>query len=116
MYTGGLIYAKPMRENCYLTMLDPLYEQYGSVLVFMVYCASLCGDLFWTASILLALGIHLFVNLVFQDNLTLSETSPGFRQACLTVRCVCVCVCVCVSVCLSEFIWTITLWVDFKII
>ncbi|KAL4228757.1 hypothetical protein ACF0H5_011800 [Mactra antiquata] len=50
-----------MRDKCYLTMLDPFYEQFGSIVVLPVYIASLCGDLFWTASILSALGTSLSV-------------------------------------------------------
>ncbi|CAC5390888.1 SLC5A7 [Mytilus coruscus] len=53
---GGLLFAKKMRDHNYLTMLDPCQEVYGNALVFMVYLASLCGDVFWTASILSALG------------------------------------------------------------
>ena len=54
--SGGLIFAKKMRDQSYLTMLDPFQELYGNSVVFMVYIASLCGDIFWTASILSALG------------------------------------------------------------
>ncbi|CAG2208476.1 CHT1 [Mytilus edulis] len=50
-----------MRDHNYLTMLDPCQEVYGNALVFMVYLASLCGDVFWTASILSALGTSLSV-------------------------------------------------------
>ena len=39
-----------------MTMLDPVQEQYGRVVVFLVYLATLCGDVFWTSSILSALG------------------------------------------------------------
>ncbi|XP_063439810.1 high-affinity choline transporter 1-like [Mytilus trossulus] len=58
---GGLLFAKKMRDHNYLTMLDPCQEVYGNALVFMVYLASLCGDIFWTASILSALGTSLSV-------------------------------------------------------
>ncbi|XP_060596317.1 high-affinity choline transporter 1-like [Ruditapes philippinarum] len=61
LLTGGLVYAKPMRERCYMTMLDPFHERFGNVIVMLVYLASLCGDLFWTASILSALGTSLSV-------------------------------------------------------
>ncbi|XP_053372519.1 high-affinity choline transporter 1-like [Mercenaria mercenaria] len=61
LMTGGLIYAKPMRDKCYMTMLDPFHERFGNVIVMLVYLASLCGDLFWTASILSALGTSLSV-------------------------------------------------------
>lgn len=54
--SGGLVFAKKMRDQSYLTMLDPFQELYGNSVVLMVYVASLCGDIFWTASILSALG------------------------------------------------------------
>jgi len=53
---GGLVYAGPMRKARYVTMLQPVEEKYGRFVVFLVYLASLCGDVFWTASILNALG------------------------------------------------------------
>lgn len=58
---GGLVFAKKMRDQSYLTMLDPFQELYGNSVVLMVYVASLCGDIFWTASILSALGTSLSV-------------------------------------------------------
>ncbi|XP_071175611.1 high-affinity choline transporter 1-like [Mytilus edulis] len=61
LIVGGLVFAKKMRDQNYLTMLDPFQEVYGNTLVFMVYLASLCGDIFWTASILSALGTSLSV-------------------------------------------------------
>jgi len=53
------VFAGKMREQKYLTMLDPFQEVYGSLTVFLVYVATLWGDLFWTASILTALGINM---------------------------------------------------------
>ncbi|KAK3107633.1 hypothetical protein FSP39_018781 [Pinctada imbricata] len=61
LISGGLIFARRMREQKYLTMLDPFQEVYGSPAVLIIYIASLCGDLFWTASILSALGTSLSV-------------------------------------------------------
>ncbi|XP_041373644.1 high affinity choline transporter 1-like [Gigantopelta aegis] len=58
---GGLVYARRMRDEQYVTLLDPIQEQYGSFAVGLVYMASLCGDIFWTASILSALGTSLSV-------------------------------------------------------
>nr|XP_022325619.1 high-affinity choline transporter 1-like [Crassostrea virginica] len=58
---GGVIFAGPMRERQYLTMLDPIQEKSGAVVVVLVYTATLCGDVFWTASILVALGTSLSV-------------------------------------------------------
>lgn len=53
---GGVIFARPMRDRQYLTMLDPIQEKSGALVVVLVYFATLCGDVFWTASILVALG------------------------------------------------------------
>ncbi|XP_055958979.1 high-affinity choline transporter 1 isoform X1 [Patella vulgata] len=61
LIAGGVIYARRMREKKYLTMLDPFQQRYGSVVVILIYLASLCGDIFWTASILSALGSSLAV-------------------------------------------------------
>ena len=49
-----------MRDRCYMTMLDPIQEKYGRLVAFLVYLASAAGDIFWTASILSALGEILF--------------------------------------------------------
>ena len=54
--SGGLVFAAPMRRARYLTMLQPVEEKYGRLVVCLVYLASLCGDIFWTAAILNALG------------------------------------------------------------
>ncbi|KAL3886225.1 hypothetical protein ACJMK2_026232 [Sinanodonta woodiana] len=67
---GGAIFAKRMRDQKYLTMLDPFQEQYNSLVVFLVYLATLCGDVFWTASILSALGTSLSV--IINMNLTIA--------------------------------------------
>ncbi|XP_048238783.1 high affinity choline transporter 1-like isoform X1 [Haliotis rufescens] len=58
---GGIIFARVMRDRKYVTMLDPFQDQYGHLQVLLVYLATLCGDLFWTASILSALGTSLSV-------------------------------------------------------
>ncbi|XP_046374505.2 high-affinity choline transporter 1-like [Haliotis rufescens] len=58
---GGIIYAGRMRERKYVTMLQPIEECYGRVVACLVYLATLCGDVFWTASILNALGTSLSI-------------------------------------------------------
>ena len=45
-----------MRERNYITMLDPLQEKYGSIMGGFLYIPALLGDIFWSASILGALG------------------------------------------------------------
>lgn len=56
---GGLVFAKKMRALKYFTMLDPFYQKYGITMVVPIYLAALCGDLLWSASILMALGTSL---------------------------------------------------------
>ncbi|VDI34308.1 solute carrier family 5 (high affinity choline transporter), member 7 [Mytilus galloprovincialis] len=75
LIVGGLVFAKKMRDQNYLTMLDPFQEVYGNTLVFMVYLASLCGDIFWTASILSALG-KILSFLLIKIKLDNSKCSP----------------------------------------
>ncbi|XP_076454747.1 high-affinity choline transporter 1-like [Babylonia areolata] len=58
---GGAFFAGPMRRARYITMLQPVEERYGRLVACLVYLASLCGDVFWTAAILNALGTSLSV-------------------------------------------------------
>ena len=53
---GGLLFAKPMREKGYVTMLDPFQEKYGPRIGGLLFLPALCGEIFWSASILSALG------------------------------------------------------------
>lgn len=58
---GGLFFAKPMRManggRGYVTMLDPFQEKYGSRIGGLLFLPALCGEIFWSAAILSALGI-----------------------------------------------------------
>lgn len=58
---GGVLFAKPMRNQRYMTMLDPFQQRYGDTMVGLLYITALCGDIFWSASILAALGTSLSV-------------------------------------------------------
>ncbi|CAK8696187.1 unnamed protein product [Clavelina lepadiformis] len=53
---GGIFYAKKMREKGYATMLDPLQRKLGNKMGALLYIPAFMGDLFWTASVLIALG------------------------------------------------------------
>ena len=53
---GGLIFARPMRQRKYTTMLDPLEDRFGSKIAAILYLPALAGEIFWTAAILTALG------------------------------------------------------------
>jgi len=58
---GGLFFARKMREREYITMLDPLQDQYGNVMGAILYIPAFLGETFWSASILSALGATLSV-------------------------------------------------------
>ena len=51
-----LLFVRQMREARYVTMLDPLQQKYGSRIGGLMYLPAMCGDIFWTGSILSALG------------------------------------------------------------
>ncbi|XP_034538135.1 high-affinity choline transporter 1-like [Notolabrus celidotus] len=53
---GGLVFAKPMRERNFVTMLDPFHAKYGKVLTAGLCLASLMIDMFWMPSTLISLG------------------------------------------------------------
>ena len=54
--SGGLLFARRMREEGYVTMLDPFRERYGRAMAALLYIPALLGEVFWSASILSALG------------------------------------------------------------
>jgi high affinity choline transporter 7 len=56
LIVGGLIFARPMRRLKYTTMLDPLEDRFGRHMAGLLYIPALTGEVFWTASILTALG------------------------------------------------------------
>jgi len=58
---GGIFFANKMRTKGYVTMLDPLQDQYGSRMGGLLFLPALCGEVFWSAGILSALGATLAV-------------------------------------------------------
>ena len=54
--TGGLFFAEKMRNEGYVTMLDPFQMKYGQRMGGLLYIPALLGEVFWTAAILAALG------------------------------------------------------------
>lgn len=54
--SDGIVFAKKMREAGYVTMLDPLQRKLGNVMGGLLIIPALCGDIFWSAAILAALG------------------------------------------------------------
>ncbi|KAH9377441.1 hypothetical protein HPB48_010035 [Haemaphysalis longicornis] len=53
---GGSLFAERMRTANAITMMDPFQEQYGRWIGLLLCLPALCGELFWTAAILAALG------------------------------------------------------------
>lgn len=45
-----------MRKQGYITMLDPLQDAFGERMGGLLFLPALCGEVFWAAGILAALG------------------------------------------------------------
>lgn len=56
LVVGGYFFATKMREQGYVTMLDPFQEILGSRMGGLLFLPALCGEIFWSAAILAALG------------------------------------------------------------
>ena len=55
-FSGGIFFAHRMRKEGYVTMLDPLQECFGGRMGGLLFIPALCGEVFWSAGILAALG------------------------------------------------------------
>ncbi|KAL1428463.1 hypothetical protein MTO96_002838 [Rhipicephalus appendiculatus] len=53
---GGCFFAQKMRTTNAVTMLDPFQEQYGRWMGLLLCLPAVCGEIFWTAAMLSALG------------------------------------------------------------
>ena len=51
-----MFFANPMRKQGYVTMLDPLQDSFGERMGGLLFLPALCGEVFWAAGILAALG------------------------------------------------------------
>ncbi|XP_070540279.1 high-affinity choline transporter 1-like [Ptychodera flava] len=58
---GGILFAKQMRSQGYVTMLDPFQLKYGERMGGLLFIPALLGEVFWSAAILSALGATLSV-------------------------------------------------------
>ncbi|ETN69314.1 high affinity choline transporter 1 domain protein, partial [Necator americanus] len=67
---GGLLFAKRMREEGYVTMLDPFQIKYGQRVGGLMFLPALLGEVFWSAAILSALGATLSVILQIDMNVS----------------------------------------------
>ena len=76
LVVGGFFFANKMREQGYVTMLDPFQEVLGSRMGGLLFLPALCGEIFWSAAILSALGATVSV-IVDIDNNTSIIVSAG---------------------------------------
>ncbi|KAH9378039.1 hypothetical protein HPB48_009845 [Haemaphysalis longicornis] len=54
--SGGYLFAVKMRNAGYKTMLDPFQQHFGARMGCLLFIPALCGEVFWSAAILAALG------------------------------------------------------------
>jgi len=68
--TGGIFFANEMRRQGYITMLDPLQDNFGERMGGLLFLPALCGEVFWAAGILAALGekINVLFHMYFIDS------------------------------------------------
>ncbi|XP_078400972.1 high-affinity choline transporter 1-like isoform X1 [Cetorhinus maximus] len=67
---GGLFFAKKLRAERYVTMLDPFQLRYGKQIASLVFVPAIIGEIFWSAAILAALGTTSSVILDLDKNLS----------------------------------------------
>ena len=56
LMVAGAVFARPMRERGYTTLVDPLDERYGPRVAGLLMIPAVLAELFWSAAILVALG------------------------------------------------------------
>ncbi|XP_053972095.1 high-affinity choline transporter 1-like [Hylaeus volcanicus] len=67
---GAVLFVRPMRKAEHVTMLDPFQERYGAGVGGLLFLPALCGDLFWCAALLRALGSSLAVVVEVDPNVS----------------------------------------------
>ncbi|KAM9032322.1 LOW QUALITY PROTEIN: high affinity choline transporter 1-like [Sarcophilus harrisii] len=67
---GGLFFAKPMRSQGYVTMLDPFQKFYGKYMNVLIFIPALMGEMFWAAANFSALGAT--ISVIIDININLS--------------------------------------------
>lgn len=72
-FTGGLFFANPMRKQGYVTMLDPLQDSFGERMGGLLFLPALCGEVFWAAGILAALGKKIIKIIDMEQIVTLMD-------------------------------------------
>ena len=57
MFSAATFYVKKMREAEYTTMIDPFQRKLGDHMGALLVLPAICGETFWSAVILAALGM-----------------------------------------------------------
>ncbi|KAJ3590257.1 hypothetical protein NHX12_008211 [Muraenolepis orangiensis] len=76
---GGLFFAKPMRSQCYVTMMDPFQRRYGKHFTTALLIPAIIGDIFWVACILAAL-VDVPADAVFTLSLNQTQWPPWLGE------------------------------------
>ena len=72
LVVGGFLFARKMRREGYVTMIDPFQRKYGERMGGLLFIPALLGEIFWSAAILSALGnllISKIINLCITHNI-----------------------------------------------
>ncbi|XP_075546728.1 high-affinity choline transporter 1-like [Dermacentor variabilis] len=76
---GGYLFAVKMRKAGYKTMLDPFQQHFGARMGCLLFLPALCGEVFWSAAILAALGATVEVIMDFE------RTQSVIASACIAL-------------------------------
>ena len=63
LFPAGIFFAKRMREAEYMTMIDPFQNKLGDWMGAVLVIPAVCGEIFWSAAILGALGMAYNTNI-----------------------------------------------------
>lgn len=61
-FKGGLFFAKPMRDNNYISMMDPFRRKYGKPLTVVLAIVPVISDIVWIPALFISLGTNTQVN------------------------------------------------------
>lgn len=56
LFKGGLFFAKPMRDQNYITMMDPFQRKYGKTLTGLLAVVPFISEVMWVPVTLISLG------------------------------------------------------------
>lgn len=79
LFLGGMLFAKIMRKQGYVTMLDPFQERYGTRVGGIMYIPAFLGELLWSAATLNSLGAT--ISVVFDLDMNVSVIT----SACIAI-------------------------------